>query len=419
MKRTKFGRRNIAFYLAAMIAIAPQVGAVGQSRTDADWAQWWGPNRDGISAESDWLAQWPMEGPTVIWEASIGVGYSAVSVSDGRAYTMGSEGANDRVFCFDAVSGEEKWRFEYACKQYGQYHKGGPSSTPLIDGDSVYTLSEDGDLHCLNANTGKKLWWRNLREELKLEAPTFGYCTSPMIEGGRLIVDVGVVLALDKAGGETIWQSKAYHPSYASPVAFTHDGKRRLAVFNGNGLVVLDAETGAEIAQHEWYHEYRVNAAQPIIHGDEIFITTGYGKGCSLLKFDGAKLEPQWTNKNMRSQFWSSVLWKGHIYGFDNDRLRCLDWETGEAEWTDETPDYVKGSSVLADGKLIILSESGEMIVGEPSPEGFREISQAHPMSGTCWTMPVLSNGRIYCRNEAGRLICLDVGAKAADEENP
>ncbi len=415
MERAIFKLKNIVLYLAAMIAIAQPLGAVSQSQTGADWAQWWGPNRDGISAESDWLAQWPTEGPTKCWEVSIGNGYSAVSVSDGRVYAMGTDGTNDGVFCFDAASGEPKWKVEYACGLYDVMHKGGPSSTPLIDGDWVYTLSKDGDLYCLNAKTGDEGWKRNLREDLKLEPPTFGYCTSPMIEGGRLIVDVGVVVALDKGNGQTIWKSEPYHPSYASPTAFTHDGKRRLAVFNGNGLVVLDAETGGEIAQFEWYQDYRVNAGQPIIQGDRIFISTGYGKGCAMLKFDGEKLEPQWTNENMRNQFWSSVLWKGHIYGVDGDKLRCLDWETGEAKWTYE--DYTKGSFMLADGKLIILSEVGEVVVGEPSPEGFREISQAHPMSGVCWTMPVLSNGRIYCRNEEGRLICLDVSAKANEEE--
>jgi outer membrane protein assembly factor BamB len=160
-----------------------------------------------------------------------------------------------------------------------------------------------------------------------------------------------------------------------------------------------------------WKTQYDVNAADPIvIGGDRFFITSGYGHGCALIQVSGGEPTLVWENKNMSSQMSGGVLWQGHVYGIDDKQLRCLSLDTGEVKWTEKS--VGKGSLMLADGKLIVLGEKGELYCAETSPAGFKVISRAQVLGGKCWTTPVLSNGRIYCRNAKGDFVCLDVGAK-------
>jgi outer membrane protein assembly factor BamB len=178
-------------------------------------------------------------------------------------------------------------------------------------------------------------------------------------------------------------------------------------VFNSSGLVILDPKDGRELMLHPWRTDWNVNAAIPIVSGDKVFISSGYNVGCALLQVSGDKPVVIWQNKNMRNHFNSCVLWKGYLYGVDESQLRCLDWETGDVKWTQRG--LGKGSLMLADGKLIIMSDKGKLVIAEASPDEFKELASVKVLSGLCWTVPVLSNGKIYCANHEGDLICLDV----------
>ncbi len=395
-------------FLGALLAIP-----FAASAQAADWPAWRGKDRTAVTSESVSPAKWG-GGPPKAWEKEVGIGSCAVSVSEGLVYTAGNDETEDTIYCLDAKTGNEVWKFSYEAPLLATQFEGGPAATPSVDGGRVYMLSREGLLHCLNAKTGKPVWKVDLVKDLGGAAPEWKYSTSPLIEGRMVIVEPGgkgsSVAALDKATGRTIWKAGDDPVSYSSPVAFTHNGKRYVAVFNVFGLVVRAAANGAEVARHPWKTSYDINSATPIVLGDEIFISSGYGVGGALLKFDGKSLREVWKNDKMRNQFTSSVLWKDHIYGFDDQLLRCLDWKTGESQW--DKPGMGKAALIVADGKLVIMSENGDLVVAEADPSGYKELAQTKAVRPRSWVMPVLADGRLYGKNNRGDLVSFDVGAK-------
>ncbi len=376
----------------------------------ADWPQWRGLRRDGISEEIGWRVDWPEEGPKVLWQGSVGSGFSAISISAGRAFTMGSDGKLDTVYCLNATTGEEIWHYRYPCKTYSGFApEGGPASTPVVADGAVYTLSREGEVFCFTAKNGEMRWHRNLKNELHIaEAQHWhGFTTSPLVEGRVLILDVGPTVGLDKETGDILWHTENQIPSYASPVSFTLNTKRYVAAWNGQNLLILNPLTGKEKARLEWFGGGNQNMATPIIKDDLIFLSSGTGKGCSLLRFDDGKITPVWENMNMRNLLATSVLWDGQVYGFDDVELRCIDFKTGKLQW--KKAGLGKGSLIIADAKLMILSDKGELVIAKATPEKFETIAATQALGGHCWTIPVLANGLLYCRNAAGKIVCLDL----------
>lgn len=379
-----------------------------------DWPQWRGPNRNGISQEKAWLVQWPAEGPKQLWKAEVGIGLSSMSVSRGRLYTMGNNGDSDSVFCFDAETGKTVWTHSYACspKDPNGYH--GPRCTPTVDGDRVYTLSRNGHFFCLDAVSGKVLWSKEFKNEYGANPPTWGYAGSPLVEQNMVITEVGgagsSVVAFDKLTGKELWKTGNDQVAYSSIVAFDHKGRRCLAVFSAAGIAGRNAQDGTELWRHPWKTSYDVNAATPIVIDDKVFVGSGYGKGGALIQFSDSKPKVLWSTKKMRNHVATCILRDGHLYGFDENSLRCLSLETGESKW--EENKYGKGSLFLAGEKFLIFSDRGRVATAELSPAGCNEISGFQVLSGReTWAIPVLANGRLYCR--AGKdLVCLDVKAQ-------
>ena len=371
-----------------------------------DWYQWRGPDRNGLSSEKGWMTAWQEGGPKQLWKTSVGTGFSAVSVSKGRVYTIGNASKKDTVFCFDAETGKEIWKYSYPCEETGDF--AGPASTPTVDSKRVYTFSRQSDLFCFDSVTGKVIWTRNIQKEFGSKSPEWRYSSSPLILGKMVIVDADFTIALDKRTGEFIWKTESYEGGYSSPYPFYLGKSERLAVYNSFGLVILDPKTGKELGKQAWQLSTKINVATPIISDNKAFISAGYDKGCALVDISTDKPFIIWENKNMRNQFGSCVLWNGYLYGFDDsEELRCMDFQTGAVKWGQRNMN--RGGLMIADGKLIIISQQGELVIAVASPEGFKQISRAKVLDGLCWTVPVLSNGRIYCRNQDGTLICLDV----------
>ncbi len=375
----------------------------------AAWNQYLGPNRNNISTETGWNAKWPKDGPKQLWKISVGTGFATVTVSGNRVYTMGYVKDNDTTWCLNGDTGAVIWKHSYPAKLMPKNHEGGPCATPTLDGKLVFTHGKEGQLVCLDdEKKGEIVWQKDLREVLGAKMPTWGFAGSPLVEGDLLITDAGSVAAFEKKTGKLVWKSaEDYGAGYSSPVGFDLKGKRCVAVFNALGLVVVSMADGKEMYRFPWATDYKVNAATPLINGDEVFISSGYDRGAALLRLAGGKPEVIWENKNMRNHFNTSVLWKGHLYGFDDSQLSCLEYKTGKVMWS--KTGLGKGSLTLADGKLIILSEKGELVTAEPDPSAFKEISSAHVLGGKCWTVPVLFDGKIYCRNAQGDLACLSV----------
>jgi outer membrane protein assembly factor BamB len=411
--------------LASLLSLAPSAAA-------DDWPQWRGPARDGISKETGWLTQWPAAGPKRLWEASVGIGLSSFSVSKGRLYTMGNVSENDTVFCYDAESGALKWKHEYPCpsKDPNGYH--GTRCTPTVDGDYVYTQSRVGHLFCLETATGQVKWFKDLRKEFGGEPPTWGFAGSPLIEKNWVLTEAGgknrgSVVALNKLTGEVIWQAGGEGAGYGSLIAFDLGGERCFLQFSRDQLICRRMKNGTDMWRLPWPTSYGVNASTPIIQGEDVFISTGYGFGCARLKMSPtgvtgvwpdkelqgvpANRMKEWANKNMKNHVNSCVLVDGYLYGFDDSELKCLDWKTGEVKWG--ARGYGKGALTFADGKLILYSQNGKLGLAEASPEAFKELASFQalttpPGGKESWASPVLANGRIYVRNH-DKMVALDV----------
>ncbi len=378
-----------------------------------DWPNWRGPNHDGISNEIDWVTVWPEGGPEVLWKASLGAGFASMAVSNGRVYAMGNIDDKDILYCFQADTGKEIWKKSYPCPLYDKNHEGGPAATPAVDGNEVYTFSKNGDCICFKADTGDVVWHKNLTRELGLKLPTWYFAGSPFIADDLVILNAGTAgVALKKADGSLVWKNGEGPPGYATAVSFTVGDKKCVAIFASKEFVGLVAATGKQLWEFPWKTNYDVNAANPIISGNTVFISSGYNKGCALLKMEEGNITELWSNKNMRNHASNSVLWKGYIYGFDGQfggggKLTCIDYKTGETKWSQGG--MGTGSLMVAGSKLVILSERGKLVIAKASPESFQELASAQILTGKCWTVPVLSNGRVYARNAVGNMVCVDV----------
>ena|ERR1051326_3325956 len=405
------------FALAAPIVLAAAAAFLPTAIGD-DWPQWRGPNRNGISSEKGWRDHWAPDGPPTLWKANVGAGFSSFAVAEGRVYTMGNADDKDTVFCFDVATGKQLWTHSYPADLGDKYFDGGTTGTPTVDDGRVFTLSRWGDLFCFDAATGKVIWSRNIQKEIGVPVPTWGFSGSPTVTGNLLLLAAGESgLALDKSTGKTVWQSAAKEAGYSTPLPVRHDGKWLVLVSSAQAYLGVELDTGKEQWRMRWLTEYGVNAADPVIDGDRVFISTGYGKGAALLK-PSAGREPEvlWKNKTLRTQRNAAILVGGYLYGVDGDTtekaaLKCVDIATGEQKWSD--PAVGSGALMAADGKLIALSDRGELLVAPASPAGFKPTARAQVFGGKCWTVPVLANGLIWCRNSRGDVVCANVRSTA------
>lgn len=371
------------------------------------WPQWKGPHRDGLTRETDWVAQGKEE---PLWSTQVGLGYSSMSIAGGRLYTMGHdvEGGLDLVWCLDALTGEELWAHAYESKLWNEFHEGGTLSTPTIDGDVVFISNREGNLHCLDAESGEVLWHQNYFEEYGLEYPQWGFAASPVALEGELIVNFGKVFSLDKETGEVNWVTETdYGHAYSTPTPFELEGAASLAVFNGKGLAIIDLDGGGEIFFYPWTQKYETNAASPIVVGDKVYISSGEGHGNALLQFTPEGLKPVWENKAIANNMSGCILMADHFYGFDDGVLKCIDMQ-GKEKWAERGI----GNGALMGGadKLIVVGSRGELVVAKATPAGFESESRAQVLvnEGTFWTKPVLAGGLIYARGSRGELVCRD-----------
>jgi outer membrane protein assembly factor BamB len=338
-----------------------------------------------------------------VWSAQVGDGFSAVAVANGRLYTMGNRNNRDIVTCLDAKTGRQIWTYSYACGA-GDYN--GPRATPVVDGTVVYSFSREGHAVALSAADGKLIWNRDLVRLAGATPPRWGFAGSPLVDSGRIIYNAaGGGIALD-GGGRVAWKSGGT-AGYATPVPFTAGNRRGVAIFSEGGLVAVDPTSGRRLWHHPWDTQFGVNAADPVFAGDTVFISSNYNRGGALLRIGGARPAVLWENRNMRNHFSASVRVGGYIYGNDENTLKCIDARSGEERWRNRG--IGKGGLIAADGKLLVLTERGELTVVQATPQRYVELASAQVLQGRCWTHPVLANGLVYCRSHEGRLVCLDL----------
>jgi outer membrane protein assembly factor BamB len=245
--------------------------------------------------------------------------------------------------------------------------------------------------------------------------PGWGFAGSPLVHQELLLLNVGAAgMALYAKTGKVVWTSENEEAGYSSPLPFRQGDEWFAAVSSGETYSAVNIRTGKPLWQARWITRYGLNAVDPIIYDGHVFLSAGYNKGATLLKPGDGEPTVVWKNKNLRNQLNCSVLLDGFLYGIDGDTntkatLRCVEWKSGEVRWTQDG--VGAGSLMAADGKLIVLSESGELLIVPPTADGFRPTARAKVVDAKCWTVPVLTNGRIFCRTARGDLVCLDVRA--------
>lgn len=396
-------------HITALITIMPLASAA------EDWPGWRGLDRTGVSDETGWKADWGTQAPPILWQKQLGPAASCVAVVGDRAYVMGNVQNNDVLYCLDVNTGNEIWTDRYRCPLAPRSFEGGPGCTPVIDDGRVYTLSHQGDLRCVSAADGQLIWAKDLQRDFGGKRPRWGYSESPLIIGDRLIVKPGgnnaAIVALDKTTGDLKWRSGSHGASYASSIQFQFNNQTCIASFNDYGLETLRASDGRVFGSYRWKTAYDVNAATPIEHDGYIFISSGYRTGAALLQVTGGKLIERYTTKDMANQMNPSVLIDGHVYGFSGNAGRadlvCLQFDNGAVKW--RQGGLGAGALIGADGKLIMLSERGELIIAEASPAGFEPLTRFKALNDRCWVAPTLANGQLYVKDNDGRLICYDV----------
>jgi len=400
-------------WLALVLAVPARGG---------DWPQILGPARNGVAAADEKLADaWPAGGPRSLWNREVGAGYAGLAVGGGRAILFHREGAREVVEALDAATGETLWKADHPTTFRPQVGGGdGPLCTPVIHAGTVVTFGAQGVLSAHEAATGRRLWARETHREFSAPEGYFGAGSTPLVVGGRVIVNVGgrgdagiVAFAVDT--GATAWQRTAEAASYSAPVAVDVAGKPHVLMVTRLSCLLLDPATG----DVRWRFPFgqrgpTVNGASPVVvGGDRLLVTSAYGIGCVCAAFDGAAAKPLWQGEGpLASQYCTPLLVGEHLYCVDGRddlppaALVCVEAATGREAWRERIDAY--GTLVAADGKLVVAKTDGELLLVRPDPAGLEVLARCRPLTGTVRALPALAAGRLYLRDEA-TLTCLSL----------
>ena len=397
-----------------------------ESTPDLGSPSWRGLAGNGSYPASGWGKRAAALGLEVRWRVEVGEGFSSVTIKDGFLWTLGSTRTADVVVCLDALTGREVWARSYPCGT-GAYP--GPQATAAVDGVRLFALSREGELHCYGAQDGALLWNRQLVRELGALVPTYGIAASPvLVQGGIIVALNNVVALLDSGTGAARWSRKLPKAieksagSYATPVPFAAEGRELLAFLGEDALYVLDLDSGSVIAHEPWLTESTpfANVADPVVRDNLIFVSNGYNSEGAVFELRGESLHLRWSSSALRCLVSTPVLVGGYLYGLDTAvgapvGLVCAELETGKVSWRHGTR---TGGLIVTRDELILLTETGKLVVAKASPSAYSEVLTHELGGGLSWTPPVLWQGRLYCRNVAGDLVCLQPRTKRSTGAN-
>jgi len=420
------------------------------------WPRFLGMENNGKSADTRLRKDFPPDGPPLVWEMETGSGYACPAVSGTKLVYFHRIADEEVVECLDPETGKRLWSYRYPTDYRDRYgFSNGPRCGPVIDSDRVYTYGAQGKLHCLDLETGDVEWRLDILKQYNVSQDFFGVGTTPLVEGDRLIVNVGApggpcVVAFDKRTGDEVWRAgDQWGPSYASPIPAFVCGKHRVFVFAGGdsrpptgGLLAINPTDGAIYFRFPFRSDRyeSVNAASPVVGAKHLFISTSYGTGGVALKLlsDG-DFEVAWKTDALGAHFATPIYHEGHLFGIDgmakaDAEVVCLEITTGKELWrkrptwtetlqTNRGPREVelglyRGTMIFADGNFLGVGEMGHLLWLDLSPEGYKEISRARLFyANETWTPPVLAFGLLYiCQNsrdtitgKPSRLLCYDL----------
>jgi outer membrane protein assembly factor BamB len=410
----------------------------GPAALAADWPQWRGPARDGISRETGLLQEWPKEGPKLLWQArDIGDGYATPAVAGERVFILGNRGVEDEfVQALSVDTGKSVWSTRLGRVGNPDMQPSYPKarSTPTIDGARLYALGSDGDLVCLETASGKLVWRKSLRADFSGKPGKWAYAESPLVDGDVLVVTPGgkdaTIVALNKQSGATIWKSAVPGgdaAAYASAIVAHAAGRKQYVQFLDQGLVGVDAATGRFLWRYDGTSKGPANIATPVAHGDYIYNTNARRFGAALVQLhptaEGISAEQVYLERDLPNTLGGQVLLGGFIYGANPRGPVSAEFATGKVRWQDEG--IGPGAVMYADHRLYFHAENGDAALIEATPDAYREKgrftppSQPKHVSGGgsrdehAWAYPVVANGRLYIR-DLDSLWCYDVADRPA-----
>jgi outer membrane protein assembly factor BamB len=395
--------------MPAAIAVAVlSLPAVVSNRGLDDWPQWRGPHRDGVSAERGLLKDWPSGGPKLAWKASgAGEGYSSFSTANGRLYTLGARGGVEYVIAFDAETGKRLWEAEHG-RRFSNDRGDGPRATPTVEGDKLYAFGASGDLSAMESATGKILWRVNVLKQFGGSNITWGLSESPLVLSDRILVNAGApgasIVALKKTDGSVIWKSQQDEAGYSSAILQDVGGIRQAVYFTGQRALGINVDSGQLLWSYDKVANNTANIATPIVRGNRVFLSSGYGTGAALLEMapgkGGVSAREVYFTHEMRNHHASSVLIGDFLYGFSDTILTAMQFDTGKVAWRDRS--VGKGSIVFADDRLYLFSENGVVGLAEASPTGYREHGRFEISTGRLptWSHPIVSGGKLFIRDQ-------------------
>ena len=402
----------------------------------AEWPQYRGPNQDGITQEKI-STEWPAGGPKALWKIPLGSSLGSFVTGDKKAFVYQMRGKPGDGFetltAINPATGQAVWSRDI--DKADKYQSGGgdgPRSTPTFNDGKVYVLSTYLTLACVDASDGRPLWGHDLRTEFGGKEPAWGNAASPFIDGNLVLVCCGgkgqSLIAFDKKTGKVVWKGQDDKPTHATPIPATIAGVHQVIFFTAPlskksaseaGLVAVAPETG-KVLWRQPFPFSTSTAASPVLCGEDIvYCSAGYGVGAGAyqIKKEGDKFTSTelWRKPGGDINHWSTPVYKdGYLYGlygfkeFKVEPLKCIDVKTGEEKWAKSG--FGQGEVIMVDGNLMIISDQGELVLAKPQPDSYQEIARCHPITGKCWTDPVVADGRIYVRSQTGA-VCLDASA--------
>lgn len=378
-----------------------------------DWPGIRGANRDGIYKGSI-RTDWGEKGLKLLWKINIGDGYGGISIADGKVFTLEQRNKKqETAAAYSLETGKELWSNSWEGGFSSFLGGNGPRTTPTFDEGKLYVQGAEGELRCLDANTGKVVWQKNILNENGAKSAGYGVSISPLIVKEKLVTHAGgkggkSVIAYNKATGAKIWSALDDGPGYASPMFVELAGVPQILMITGKRVVGLKVEEGALLWEHPWPTTYDINAAQPVVVGpNRVMISSGYGHGAAVIEVPkaGGTATLIWQNKLLKNKFNSSVYLDGFVYGMDENILSCVDAATGERKWKGGRYGY--GQVLLSQGHLIVSAESGEVVLVKADSKQLQEVAKFQALDGKTWNLPALAQGRLLVRNES-QMKCFD-----------
>ena len=402
-----------------------------------DWPQYRGPDQTSTSAEKVNL-DWTAEGPKIVWKIPTNTGFSSFALSGGKAFTQVTRSidGNLREICvaIDAATGKELWFVDVGIGTFpaggdsgAKDNRGGdgPRSTPTIHDGMVYVLTQDIVLYCLDAGTGKQIWTLDVMKQHEGRNISWKSAASPVIDGDLVFLGGGgpgqSLLAVHKKTGKVVWKAHDELITHSTPMVTTIHGQRQVIFFVQKGLLSVAAEDGRAL----WRFPFKFSvstAITPVVSGDVVYCSAGYNVGggaCKVTRnsnqFTATELWKIPGDKQVPSHWSTPVCKDGYLYGMFSCKkygigpLKCVELATGKIQW--EQPGFGAGNVILVNGKVLALSDIGQLVVVDTVPAAYKELARAKVLTGKCWSTPAISDGRIYVRSTKEG-VCLDVAGK-------